>query len=152
MSRLVSHPWISLGSRLILGALFIYASLDKIAHPDLFAQVVHNYRILPLQVENIFALALPWVELGAGAFLIAGLLSRSSALVLTALLAIFVLAISVNLWRGVDMTCGCFKLSNEGRHLGWLTLLEDLALFLPALQLLAWPRSTLSLDTRFGSR
>ena len=34
-------------ARLILGAIFVIASFEKILHPDLFAKVIHNYQILP---------------------------------------------------------------------------------------------------------
>jgi hypothetical protein len=33
--------------RLLLGAVFLYASYDKILHPQAFAQAVYNFQILP---------------------------------------------------------------------------------------------------------
>ena len=45
--------------RVVLGVTFIYASLDKIAHPDQFARIVYNYKILPGFLINIFAVTLP---------------------------------------------------------------------------------------------
>ena len=33
--------------RLALGAVFLYASYDKILHPAAFAKAVYNYQILP---------------------------------------------------------------------------------------------------------
>ncbi|MBI2838879.1 MAG: DoxX family membrane protein [Acidobacteria bacterium] len=149
MFRTISNPWISLASRLILAAVFIYASIDKIAHPDLFAEVVHNYRILPIATENLFAMALPWIELGTGVLLLLGLLTRSAALLSAFMLIVFIAAIGAGLWRGIDITCGCFTVSSEGRQLGWLTLLEDVALLLPSFQLLLTAHPGISLDRRY---
>lgn len=146
MLRTLSNPWISLASRLILAGVFIYASIDKIVHPDLFTEVVHNYRILPIATENLFALALPWIELGTGVLLLLGLLTRSAALLSALMLLVFIAAIGASMWRGIDITCGCFTVSSEGRHLGWLTLLEDVALLLPSFQLLLTGHPGMSLD------
>ena len=40
-------------ARLVLGLIFIYASVDKIYHPAEFAQVISNYQILPDALINI---------------------------------------------------------------------------------------------------
>lgn len=45
--------------RLVLGVTFVYASLDKIAHPEQFARIVYNYKTLPHFLINIFAVMLP---------------------------------------------------------------------------------------------
>ena len=42
--------------RLILGGVFIYASIDKIANPAEFAKAVGNYHVLPFGMENLVAL------------------------------------------------------------------------------------------------
>ena len=42
-------------SRLILGFIFIYASIDKIAFPKKFAKIVQSYKIIPdflVELEN----------------------------------------------------------------------------------------------------
>ena len=39
--------------RLVLGGVFIYASLDKIAHPAEFAKAIGNYHVLPFGRENL---------------------------------------------------------------------------------------------------
>ncbi|UCF03831.1 MAG: hypothetical protein JSV14_08635, partial [Deltaproteobacteria bacterium] len=43
----LTHPSTAFVLRIALGCLFIYASLDKIRHPDLFAEAVYNYQLLP---------------------------------------------------------------------------------------------------------
>ena len=59
-------------ARFILGAVFIYASLDKIADPVAFSTNIDNYHISPLAINNLAALILPWVELIIGLSLITG--------------------------------------------------------------------------------
>ena len=50
-------------ARLILGGVFIYASIDKILNPGDFAKIISNYHVLPFGLENLLAITLPWVEL-----------------------------------------------------------------------------------------
>ncbi|MCU0596401.1 MAG: DoxX family membrane protein [Desulfobacterota bacterium] len=95
-------------SRLILGGVFAYASFDKILHPYEFAEVVHNYQLLPDALINLTAILLPWLELSLGLFLILGRLLRGAVFTANALLAVFFLAIAFNWARGLDIDCGCF--------------------------------------------
>ncbi|MFQ6002871.1 MAG: MauE/DoxX family redox-associated membrane protein [Candidatus Zixiibacteriota bacterium] len=112
--------------RLALGVTFVYASLDKIAHPEQFAKIIYNYKILPGFLINIFAVTLPWVELLAGLFLILGIFIESASLLISFLLIIFVIAISVNvLIRGVDLNCGCFSTDPAGKKEGIILLFKD---------------------------
>ena len=43
-----------------------------------------------------------------GIFLVLGIFSRAAAFTLSSLLVVFIIAISINLIRGVDFNCGCF--------------------------------------------
>ena len=127
---------------LVLGAVFVYASLDKIAHPAEFARIVYHYRILgPSQsigpwLPNLLAVTLPWIEIVAGVFLIAGLWRREAAGVLGILLLAFIGAVSWALLHGIDIEhCGCFTVSGPGRRAGINLLLEDLAMLAGAVVL-----------------
>ena len=149
MKRIISSQWLVLLFRLIVGVTFIYASLDKIANPDEFARIVYNYKILPGYLINIFAITLPWLELLCGLFLIFGLFIEASSLLLTSLLFVFIIALSVNIVRGVDITCGCFTTDPNARTIGAVNLLEDIVLFLMSLQILFYNRDSLSLQKIF---
>mgnify|MGYP001300792607 CR=1 FL=1 len=63
--------------RFIVGAYFIYASLDKIQDPYSFARTIESYQFsssLGLSfLDTFLALILPWLEFFVGAFLIAGI-------------------------------------------------------------------------------
>lgn len=119
--------------RLLVGGVFVFASVDKILHPVAFAKIVYNYQLLPVVASNLVAMALPWLELFAGLALIVGVLKFESSLVLSALLVAFISALSINLFRGVDIDCGCLTVAGEGRSIGWTTIVEDLFLLAAAL-------------------
>jgi uncharacterized membrane protein YphA (DoxX/SURF4 family) len=110
---------IALLSRLLLGAVFVYASLHKIADPPAFAKIVWGYNLLPGALVNPFALYLPWLELLVGLALLAGVWLRAAALVTGGLLLVFLVAIAINLGRGLDFDCGCFS-HTPGAAQGWV--------------------------------
>ena len=128
VGRVLSSPLVRLGLRLLLGGVFVWASVDKIQHPSEFARGIYNYRLLPVPLVNLMAITMPWIEAMAGLLVIAGLWVRSAALVLAVLLGVFILAIAEGLARGLDITCGCFSVSAQGSRLSWDLLLRDLAL------------------------
>jgi putative oxidoreductase len=131
---------------LVLGALFVYASLDKIAKPGDFARIIYHYQLIgpnqhvgPLPA-NLLAVTLPFVEILAGLLLIVGLWRREAALVTAAMLVVFILAVSVALVRGIDVeNCGCFSVTGSGRAAGLKLILQDLAMLAAALVLLIFP-------------
>lgn len=140
MKALIGHPWLGVLSRLLVGGIFIYASLDKILHPDQFARIIFNYHLVPAPLINLAAITLPWVEFGAGAFLVLGVWPRASGFILTALVAIFIVALSVNWLRGVNLECGCFTVSGEAKSAIGSLIIRDLLLLLFALQTTFWAR------------
>ena len=123
-----------------LGGVFVYASLDKIAHPDAFARIVYHYRLLgpsastgPLPA-NVVAVTLPWVEILAGVALISGVWRREASLVAAVLLVAFLGAVTWALLHGTDIeNCGCFTVTGAGRAAGVKLLLGDLVLLAAAL-------------------
>ena len=65
-------------TRIILGAVFLWASFGKILEPGDFARSISNYHIVPFGIENIVALILPWLELLIGMGLILGIMVDGS--------------------------------------------------------------------------
>ncbi len=104
------HFWL----RLILGAIFVVASADKIYQPAAFAQAIYNYQILPGTFVNIMAIVLPWIEILLGLFLIIGLWLPGAVTLTNLLLMTFFGALVFNVARGLDVHCGCFNTSAEG--------------------------------------
>jgi uncharacterized membrane protein YphA (DoxX/SURF4 family) len=116
--------WAQLAARLIMAGIFIYASIDKIAHPAAFAKDVYNYQILPDALINLTALVLPWLELFLGLCLLAGIWLPSAVLAVNVLLIVFLAALIFNLARGLDVNCGCFSTGSDGPAMssGWYLL------------------------------
>ena len=104
-------------TRLILGGVFIYASIDKILHPAAFAEAVYNYQILPDALINLTAIILPWLELLLGIALVAGVCLPGAAFLCNLLLVTFFGALMFNLARGLDIHCGCFSTSQSTSNL-----------------------------------
>jgi len=139
--------WAALPARWYLGALFVGASLHKIAVPGAFALDIATYDILPLAAVNLSAIVLPWVELAAGALLLAGWRVRPAALLVTGMMATFLAALAIALARGLDMSCGCFASQGaEEDPISGLTLARDLAWLALAIAVVAWDRGLAGVD------
>jgi len=135
--RWLTHPMAGLMARLVLGGVFIYASLDKIRHPELFAEAVYNYQLSPEVAVNLVALWLPWLELLSGGLLVLGVWVRGS-----------LAALGINLARGLDIHCGCFTTQGSG-PMTILTLFRD-ALFLLLALFLFWLYEIKSVPVTFS--
>lgn len=126
-----------LATRLFLGILFLYASLDKIANPAPFSDTVLNYHLLPEVTVNFFALWLPVTEFVVGVLLILGIWSRAASTLVFAMLCMFLIAIIQGVARGIDTHCGCFTQGGKGSPITVWTILRDVA-FLTVSGLSVW--------------
>ncbi|MBN1276616.1 MAG: DoxX family membrane protein [Deltaproteobacteria bacterium] len=101
--------------RLFMGAVWLYASYEKILYPHEFSQAVYNYQILPDIMVNLAALILPCLELLMGLCLITGIWLPGAAVLSTGLMSVFIAALVFNRIRGLDIHCGCFSVeATEG--------------------------------------
>ncbi len=119
--------WLAFACRLVVGAVFLYACLDKLTHPRAFAEAIHHYRLVPLPLLHPWAHFLPVLEATAGLALVLGAARRGAALILCGLTVVFMVAIATALARGLDISCGCFH-TDGGHAVGIGLLLRDLAL------------------------
>ena len=92
----------------IVGGLFIYAGAIKVLDPVQFAIDIDNYKILPWTIGVGLAFYLPWLEIFCGLALIVRRLYLGGLSILTALVAVFLVATIAAKVRGLDITCGCF--------------------------------------------
>jgi hypothetical protein len=130
--KFLLHPAVQFVARLILGGVFIYASIDKILHPGDFAKAVANYKVLTSPVLiNLVGVILPWCELLAGVLIILRVWARGAWTVLTGLTAVFIVLIAVTMARGIDVNCGCFSTTGASK-VGWDLLVRDILLLIPA--------------------
>ncbi len=99
---------IALLHRVVLGGLFVYAGATKITDPGRFLVAIRSYEIVGDPWAAWIAVWLPWVEVFAGICVIMRSLYRGALALLTAAMAIFLVAISSAWARGLDVECGCF--------------------------------------------
>lgn len=119
---------IALLCRVILGIILIYASIDKIVHPAEFAKAIGNYNVLPFGLENLLGIVLPILELLVGTCLVLGIMIDGAAIIAAGMMVVFIIAISQALFRGIDINCGCFKVTVEnggGHQVGIRRIIED---------------------------
>jgi uncharacterized membrane protein YphA (DoxX/SURF4 family) len=136
--NIVKSEYLSLILRLVMGIIFIYASMTKIPYPAEFAKNVEAYRLFPYWSINVIAVFLPWLEMICGLFLIIGLLTRASAAVLTVLIAGFTIGLTINVIRGSPISCGCFD--SVGSQIGWYDVVRDIVLLLLTVQIFFFDR------------
>ncbi|HPQ44992.1 MAG TPA: MauE/DoxX family redox-associated membrane protein, partial [Syntrophales bacterium] len=104
--------------------------------PAAFAKAVYLYQILPDWLVNLAALVLPWLELFLGVFLIIGLWMPGTVIISSGLFLIFMSALSYNMARGLDISCGCFSSSPTADPANILTALRDGMFLIVSLYLL----------------
>jgi hypothetical protein len=79
-----------------------------------FVGIVEQYRVVPRSLALIAARILPPLELAAAAGLVLPITSSAGAVVGLCLMALFTVAITVNLARGrVSIDCGCGGASRQ---------------------------------------
>jgi uncharacterized membrane protein YphA (DoxX/SURF4 family) len=99
---------LGLGLRLFIGAVLLVSGLSKAAHPNRFARVVADYRVLPASLSHAIATLIIPIEFVVGITLVLGVAMPVTASAAAALFAVFLIAIAMNLARGRSVACGCF--------------------------------------------
>ncbi len=108
--------------RLALGGIFVYAAYAKLHfggawhlrdYHFFFAMAINSYNMLPLPVVQWMARILPWLELALGVLLILGIGLRWVSLAITALLLVFMAALTRAAVLGLQINCGCFGYSSQ---------------------------------------
>ncbi len=119
----------SLALRLFLGAVFLYAGIVKVIDPAQFLVDVESYRLLPYLAALVVALYLPWLEIFCGAALWFKRWYDGAIVILLGLTVVFGVLIASAWVRGLDISCGCFGVSEstETNYAWWL--LRDILLF-----------------------
>jgi uncharacterized membrane protein YphA (DoxX/SURF4 family) len=100
---------IALAVRIALGGILVLAGSLKLPDPSAFANEIANYRFLP-SLAPWLAATLPMVEIVLGMALVVAPQSwrRAAALATAGLMAIFTVAVTQVVARGINVDCGCF--------------------------------------------
>ena len=134
MKTIFQNHWLLFSLRLLLGVIFVVASISKIQDIAKFASTVASYGILPDSLAHLYGYVAPWVELFVGCALILGVFIRFSAALLTPLIVSFMVASSYALANAVGGSCGCFGKFLTLSHPAALTI--DVLMLFPAFILL----------------
>jgi len=124
--------YVLLAVSLALGAVFIYAGIDKIRDPLDFADSIAGFGILSGAFINPLALALPPFEIACGLLLLWPPARRVGVLAIALLSVMFFAALLSALLRGLTLDCGCFGIGAPSRPRMWLELGLNVLMFASA--------------------
>ncbi|MDR3000823.1 MAG: hypothetical protein LBU89_06115 [Fibromonadaceae bacterium] len=140
MNKVLSGRILEVLSRVGIGGMFIFASLDKIADPKSFAILIAQYQFLPHNLINLWALILPQIEFWFGLALIATPFVKECTWVILGMFAAFIIALVWALALGLSIVCGCFSVEivegSQSTKEAWITLIRDIVLLWPTIWLL----------------
>ncbi|MBK9332243.1 MAG: DoxX family membrane protein [Ignavibacteria bacterium] len=132
--KILSNKYFLILLRLILGGVFIYASLDKLYNQEEFSRAIYNYKLFPEILINIFAIVVPYMEIICGILIITGIYLRGSSLIITLMLFFFIIALTQAYIRGLDISCGCFSLETVSNKSDILQrIIEDILLIIASI-------------------
>jgi protein-disulfide isomerase len=142
------RPWLGTVARLVLGAVFIWASIAKLRDPLKFVQAVRAYQATPEWLSKGIGYGLPVLELCVGVALVLGVSTRIAAGVSALLLMVFLVGLIQAAARGLQLACGCFGGGGvtAGHTTYTLDILRDVGLLVLAVFLVLWPLTRLSVD------
>ena len=106
--EILDNRWLMFALRLVLGGIFIAASVTKLQYQAEFIDTVAGYGLLPDSLVQLYGLVVPWVELFIGCCLILGIFTRFASAVSIPLTVSFVVASAYALFHPVEGGCGCF--------------------------------------------
>lgn len=136
MKRLLSNRWVHLILRVSLGGVFIYAGILKIQSPQVFADSINAFQLLPDTCINLLALSLPVFEILIGGMLLIDFQLRIASFSTLILSVIFAVALTSALARGLKIDCGCFGSGTPSTSKTWFSLGRDV--LLGAMALTIW--------------
>jgi putative oxidoreductase len=107
---------------LAVGAVFLYAGIDKIRDPLHFSDSINAFAILPPALIDVSAFALPFFEIICAILVFLPPTRRVGALALMLASSMFFVALLSALLRGLTLDCGCFGAGAPSRPRMWAEL------------------------------
>lgn len=136
--------------RVLLGGLLLAAGASKVGHSTDLASTIATFRLLPAQIVGPLALALPYVEILLGAYLVAGLFTRAVAIVAAVQFFCYAGAIASAVLRHIPANCGCFG-PHESSTADWPHVAFDLMLVAASLFIAFGAPGALAVDRKLRS-
>ncbi len=136
-------------ARLVVGGVLLVAGALKVIDPRSSVAAVRAYEMVPTWLERPIGWGLPFLEVGLGLLLVAGLFTRTAAAVSGLLFVVFLIAAVAAAERGLSIDCGCFggggRVAPGQTAYAW-EILRDLGLIALCGWLVWQPRSRFALD------
>jgi putative oxidoreductase len=113
--------------RLGLAGLLLFSGYRKALDTGTFAIEIANYQLFP-SLAPYLAVTLPTIELTIGLALLLGPRAwmRAGALAACGVMAVFLVAVTSVVVRGIDIRCGCF--GGDSGSVNGLTILRNVLL------------------------
>ncbi len=145
----IYQPWLTLIARLVLGGVLLAAGGLKIGNLQKSAMSVRAYELLPVGLANFLGYVLPWIEIGMGLLLIAGVAVSIVGLLGALTMFAFVIAIAQAWARGLSIDCGCFGGGGQvdpedTKYLS--TILRDIGFLLLGVYLYYFPKCKFGIE------
>lgn len=117
LKRLGEHPAVLLAIRVFVGGIFFLFGVVKAIEPkEEFYASVAEYQMIPSALIPTFGTIVIYAEIVFGLLLILGLFRKWSAIAVTGMLVMFIIAIAQTGVRGIELVnCGC---SGSAFHIG----------------------------------
>lgn len=144
------QPWLSTAVRLGLSAVFLTAGFLKVTDLAGSARAVNAYELMSWPVAQVVGAAQPFLEIGIGLFLLAGLATRFAAWLGAISMVVFISGIASAWARGLSIDCGCFSRGGalpvgQSPDYTW-DIVRDVAFLAMAVFLIIYPTGRFSLD------
>lgn len=143
-------PTLTLVLRLALGLTLIVTGALKAGHAADLASAIAGFRLLPQAAIGPLAVALPYIEILVGGYLVLGLFTRLAAIAAAVQFVLYAGAIASAVIRHIPANCGCFG-PHDTATADWPHVAFDMALALVALIIAAGAPGRLALDRRIAS-
>lgn len=143
------REWLGTVARLVTGAVWIWAGLIKLPHPEESVLAVRAYELLPGGTATFVGHLLPPLEIAIGLLLVLGVLTRLAGTLSALLFVAFVIGIASVWARGIEIDCGCFGgggYDPDATSKYPLEIARDVALLLASAYVVWQGRTRLALD------
>jgi len=117
---------------LVLAGVFLISGYNKIKDPILFLSQIRGYRLLADPYAALLSMWLPGLEVLCAVGLLIPIWRKAATFLVLSMLGVFVTALLSALFRGLDISCGCF---GEGSGSIVSALVVDTILIIAALLL-----------------
>lgn len=116
-----------LGVRIFLSTLFLSTGISKFNNMKLHIESISNYNFFKKEWNNKLAWLDSIAELIIGFFLFFGFLQLITFSLAILLLILYIIAMSINLLKGLNFSCGCGGITGN-HNISWFLVIRNLVL------------------------